>query len=1585
MAVDPFALPVRRPTATSMAFLALMLLGAFAWYRIPIELLPALSGEQLSVQFGRRGSEPEVVEREILLPLVARAGELAGLKETWGEVNGSNGRLTLEFERGTNHRVRELELRSIAAELQRTQPEGTVINVSSTDLTAFSRFAMIIQVTGGDDPNALRDIVEERVEPRVAATEGVSQVLPTGGAPREVTVWIDPDRCAAFGVRPEAVTRILSQAVRRLRYLGGSERDGRRWQVVLDGRPGGVSSLGEIRLDPARPVLLRHVADIEMGVARVERAFRINGREATGLIVFQEEGANLVRLGRALRERIEDLREELGPYGIDFEIGFDAAETVEEQLDRLLHLAWSGFLIALIVLFLFLRDFRAVAVVAIAVPISLLVAGAMFYLGGYTLNLITMLGLAVGIGALVDNSVVVFEAAQRGLERGLSPSVAAISAVRRTMRAIVAGSTTHGIVFLPAIFLVDDSLVRGALELIAVAIIFPLFASLLVAVGLVPLLAERLAAPAALARLKREAERRREYGGRLPPNRARAVFAALLKSSLRRPTPWIVGITASILLTVVIALPWVLVSSLGTQAEQAEQVALQIELGGSSSLEAAEAVFGRIEQAVLDLPGIELVESSFQEIGGTLTVHLEPDVRDGATPARVREEVRLATRGLPDVEIANVNLAAGEGGGEEGGGGGGGGLGGLLGGAAAQIRVSGPDMAVLHRLATEIQDRLGEISEIENARISGRGGQDELRIEPLESALAAYRLNPEDVLNALNVVRREGVPLQVGFTLADGRELPLNVRRPELPEFQVLRSIEALTIATEEGALPLGDVTEAIRMPAPRMISHHNGRRELTISYGFAAGVSETGPERLELDAAIEATVRDAYRPAGYTIETSGADEGTDWFRVLVVPILLLLYAVLAITFESLTMPLLVLVAVPLTILGATWALVLAGVGAGVYALVGVIALLGLTVNPAILLVDRMQRRSLDAGASGGSAAIAAVRERTRPVLMTSCTTILGLWPLALSTGDEYEIWPPFATVVMGGLATSTLLTLLVIPVGYVLLARLDRSFGRLGPWILMGWALATAAVIAPLVATGQLTSMTWQIVTTILVGGAFLWLALALFRREPRLVFDPNALAIEARYLKKVYGLPGPVKKAWRLGSEFAGHVRFRTRGDSSERALVFALLLAGGLYLAINLQGMLWRILFCYVSTAFAVRALVELRNALRPFDASTPPAAVARRAALDAVLRTAGPWLMLTALFVSLTLLPRLDGGRATLPVAGIVVLVVLTLLAQLGRRTARLAAATRAADRDGGGLVALVRAAWRQICLVVFGFDLPREQVEALATTSFAAKQGMIGILGPNGAGKTTLLRLLAAVLDPTAGSVHYSGRLKRRVGDYVSRWVGYLPQEFGLPDHLTAQEYLDYFALLYEVGDEHERRRRVDSLLEEVGLRDRKHEKIGGYSGGMRQRVAVARTLLRQPPIIIVDEPTVGLDPRERIRFRNLLAKLAEGRVVLFSTHVVEDVAVSCQRVIVMRKGRIAYDGQPADLAAKASGKTWEIRLAAGEQAALPKDSKVVDQVPETGGKVRLRVLCSSQPHPDAQSIVPGIEDGYLKLVSFGAD
>jgi ABC-type multidrug transport system ATPase subunit len=335
---------------------------------------------------------------------------------------------------------------------------------------------------------------------------------------------------------------------------------------------------------------------------------------------------------------------------------------------------------------------------------------------------------------------------------------------------------------------------------------------------------------------------------------------------------------------------------------------------------------------------------------------------------------------------------------------------------------------------------------------------------------------------------------------------------------------------------------------------------------------------------------------------------------------------------------------------------------------------------------------------------------------------------------------------------------------------------------------------------------------------------------------------------------------------------------------------------------------------------------------------------------------------------------------MPVAGLVVLIVLTVFFQLSRSVAIKVAKKEIQVMAPSGFMSGFRTEWRRFCVTFFSLGLEKETITASRNNSFKVQEGMIGILGPNGAGKTTLLRTLAGVLSPSIGTTHFAGYEKRQIPPVLfSELIGYLPQEFGLPDHLTAEEYLHYYAILYRVGTQRERHERVAMLLKEVGLAERKHEKIGGYSGGMRQRVAVARTLLRLPPVVIVDEPTVGLDPRERIRFRNLLAKLAKGRVILFSTHIVEDVAVSCDRVLVFSAGTIAYDGVPADLALKADGQVWLLTTEANEALKLQFGAKVIDQIPTAEGGSLLRILCAQQPDPRAERTEATMEDGYMQL------
>ncbi|MCY3969922.1 MAG: efflux RND transporter permease subunit, partial [Acidobacteria bacterium] len=934
-------LAIRRPLAVTMFFVALVMLGGFAWQRLPVELLPALTGDSLYVSFFRPGSEPETIEREILMPLEARVRTLPRVAETWGEVSGASGSFTVRFERGVDLKVRELEMRRIAADLARTQPRDAFLDVQADDTSMESSFAMILQVTGSDDGDALYDLVDETITPRLAAVPGVSQAMLGGGASRQLTVWVDPNRCAALGVTTEQVTAAVRGAAGRLRYLGSLEDEAGRTAVMLDGRPAGPVSMGEVRVVPDLPVLVRHVAEVEIGSGRRQMLYRVNGEPSVGVIVFQEEGANLVRLGRDLRRRIDEINEEFNPLGIRLLPSFDAANLVETQIDRLRNLGLSGFGIALLVLFLFLRQWRAVAVVAVAVPVSLAVALSFLYVAGLSLNLFTLFGLAVGVGLIVDNSVVVFESVQRRLERGRSPDDAAAGGIRRTGRAIVAASVTTAIVFLPAVIVdLESSLVQNLIALLSLAILLPLFGSLLVAIGLVPLLARHLAAPAAIRRLTRLRQRRERFGGLVSPDPTRILFAGVLASALRRPASWITGVVAAVVLSVIAAL--FLVASSGTgQAPIADQVQLSVRLPeGRGSLESAVRVFDRLE-TIGEVDGVDRVESMIREEGGSLTVHLvdEDERPEDLTARRVRQLLRPPAR-RAGAELLNPGEGEGPGGRGGGGGGRGGGAQELLGGGPSRVVLSGNDNEQLTDLASQVTERLREIEGIASAYPAVRPGPDELHVSPNRRAFDTFGVLLDEVLPMLNLAGREGTRINTGYPLESGRELPIVVQRLESRRADdqpldgsgfdrdvSLSGLQRLRVSTEAGVLPVVALAQVRQAPPSPVITHHNGVREREVFYTLSPDVPRRGPARDAFDRSLDEAIASIHRPAGTTIALDRSGESTNWFRRIAVPVVLLVFLVLAVTFESLTLPILVLIALPLALLGSVWALVLTGIG----------------------------------------------------------------------------------------------------------------------------------------------------------------------------------------------------------------------------------------------------------------------------------------------------------------------------------------------------------------------------------------------------------------------------------------------------------------------------------------------------------------------------------------------------------------------------------------------------------------------------------------------------------------------------------
>ncbi|CQR52996.1 ABC transporter, ATP-binding protein [Paenibacillus riograndensis SBR5] len=260
-----------------------------------------------------------------------------------------------------------------------------------------------------------------------------------------------------------------------------------------------------------------------------------------------------------------------------------------------------------------------------------------------------------------------------------------------------------------------------------------------------------------------------------------------------------------------------------------------------------------------------------------------------------------------------------------------------------------------------------------------------------------------------------------------------------------------------------------------------------------------------------------------------------------------------------------------------------------------------------------------------------------------------------------------------------------------------------------------------------------------------------------------------------------------------------------------------------------------------------------------------------------------------------------------------------------------------------------------------------------------KEGIIGLLGPNGAGKSTLMRILATISQPTQGRVTWNGRDLAAHPDELRRVLGYLPQDFGVYPNLTAVEFLQYMAAVKGL-DGSRANRRIDELLELLNLNGARKRKIGGYSGGMKQRIGIAQALLNDPKVLIVDEPTVGLDPEERMRFRNLLADLSQGRIILFSTHIVSDIEATADRIVILAKSRLLADAPPSQLLKLAEGKVWSTVIPEN-QLQEARSKWLISGSVRIGEGVRVRMVAGEAPAPDAVQVAPDLEDAYLFLRS----
>ncbi len=1575
-------LAIKRPVTTVMFFIALGVLGVISYTTLPVQLMPNYIYPKMFVFAGYPGASPEKVEEDLIERLEAEISTLEDIEEIESQSNQDYGVITVSYKLGTDLNYAYLKLEQKANGLIGLLPETATLRVQRFDTSAFANFVMQLDVAGPGGLSYIRRLAEEKIQPKLESVNGVVSVQVFGGQQQAVQVTLDEDRLRSYGIMPTQVLATLNGFHQRREFVGEVMVAGRRQFAMVEGR---FTSLQEIRDLPLKTgdgvIFLRDVARVEEAPNRQTQVSRVDGHPTVSIQIQKDEQSNLIKVAQRLRREIAAINKENAATGVRITTAFDSAEYIEEDINRVKMLALSGGLLALLVLLIFLKRPGPVVVVSLAIPVSLLLTFNLMAAAGLAIDVLTLIGLTLSIGLLVDNAIVVLESITRQRERGLPRMEAAVTGSSEVFKAILVGTATTVVVFAPLIWVKTEF--TELYNDFALAIIFPLLISLLVAVTLIPMLASRL------GRRKDDDPGKRGFRpaeDRKRPQRILQLYTLLLKQCSRHQILTTVLFFAVLMLTVLITTPLIL-NLFGTGQPPDSRIEMKLEMPEGADLESTEAVTAQVEAMTLDLPDRKVTRSTIREGEAFITVELLPkdermsDDSLGAIRNKLKdrtEEISGATVLFDRSQFQSARGSDDEGGAAA--------LG--LASAVETVVLTGEEMPRLVDLANEVKYRLEQIEGVDDRtiRMDVDDVTPEVRLEARYQDLASWGLSMQQVMGLLWMARREGDQLTYPYRDRQDNEMKIQVRLGEEGDWS-FRDLRDLSIPTPNGEFvrvtELMDFKQEAGLPS---LLRHQGTHRIRVYYGYELAVLTTQTRLDELRESVDELLLSIPLPRGYTLTAEREDEEQNVWKFMLYVALILVYMILAASFESFTHPLLILFTIPMAMIGVLILLALTGVGLPPLVYLAMLVLLGIVVNNGILLIDYARHLVRNRGFRPERAIIASGRARFRPVIMTAATTIAGMLPLAMRMGGENEIWPPFAIAVIGGMATSTVGTLLLIPMGFLSFRFIGRWIREtLGlPWSLAGTLLSAVAIWALYFELGWIDSEVWRIIFLLPIWFAGLglvrfglWLARGKERRE---IFGADQpLDIAVRELKKVYGEDGPFLRGWKQYGRWLEHARRRGMPMETRRRLAVDLfwkvpLLALIFYLLTYFENRFWLFVFIGVTWYFVRNFLVTMTALWRLRRGGEPAPGVP-------IPFSESRWLNLV-FGLSLAVLALVQAHWACELHYGfsLTLTAILGLVAMALHSGRRLRSGGTSTEGRGGNIFKRLGRTWRRLVATIPRVGHEKERVAALRGLTLDIGAGMFGLLGPNGAGKTTLMRVICNIYEQSRGTVAINGLDPRQHRDAVQSLVGYLPQNFGVYENFTAWELLTYYALLNEIYDPAVREKLVTGVLERVHLLDRKDEKLKGYSGGMKQRVGIATALLHLPRIIVVDEPTAGLDPKERIRFRNLLAELAKDRIVIFSTHIVEDISGTCNRVAVIDKGRVVFDGTVEEMIDRTRGKVFE---AVTEELLLPELSKrlkVVNHIGEGFDRIRLRFLADGPPEGlEAEETEPNLEDAYLYL------
>jgi multidrug efflux pump subunit AcrB/ABC-type multidrug transport system ATPase subunit len=1553
-----------------MLFIGLVLMGIFSYKYLPMELYPNAELPELNVGISYNGKEldPTYVESKAAIPVEGVISSLEGVEDIETTIDTRQTRVRVSFSQQVNIKYTQLQLEEKIRAITSTLPEDEFrITVSKGGGGSVANNQLMNLRVLGDDLDYTRNLTDLEIVPYFEYIDGIAEVVVSGGRQKSIEIIVDPDQLKALNITKSTISGLISQNQANKTFSGTSYDNDKRYFVNVTAEYLATEDIGNIVVAPG-PVLLKDISQINFGVKEQETYSRANGKEIISCRLSKSPTANIIDLAARVREEIDRLNEDLQSKGILIEVESDASEMMSDNINKIIDLALSGALLAIFVLYLFLRKFRIVSVVTFSIPISVFSSFYFFYLFDITINTLTLTGIALAVGMLLDNSIVVMENIYRLKGQGVPDQEATVRGTREVWKSIFAATITTVTVFLPFLF-ADNYQVKLIGEHIGISIISTLTISLLVALLLIPM---------ALNYLIKRQPGDVNFNNLSIHNRLVQVYRAILKMALRRPTKVI--FVSLIVLFVTIILSQAFTLNVLREPESDSFRAL-ITPSSTSTLQSTDEMIRTFEEELLLIPEIEEFTSSVAADQASLSIKLKEDFKEinNRSVVQIRDELYNIAKRLrvPDIDITTTASAAA--GGSNSFGGGNMGLLRMMGIGTQQERVviKGEDFEEMTSFGDHLLYQINELENVSNARLSTTPSSREAKISFDPYLMGINNITPRLVgtaLSASSPQSRTNIMYKTGDAeyeiILQDNDYDENDRRTSITTLADLRQTPVQRTAND----PLVELQSFSRVnigPGQGTIRRKNQMKDLNIVYQFAQDINES---KTLLEAAreeIDELVQNQLTPSGVGIEIIHEESEMDDFTFLVLAALLLIYMILAAVFESLVAPIVLMFSIPLAAIGSLLALLLTGnsiENATVY--IGFIILVGIVINNSIILIDytTLLRRN---GNRKPRALLVAGLSRLRPILITAITTVIALVPLALGQGEYVSgIGAPFAITVIGGLGMSTLLTLVIIPALYsgmedaLQRVRTQSTFMKIAQAVL----LVTALVLLYRVADDVLDKIFYTILAVILVPGITWFLESSLRRAQSNIIPAKDELVITITNLVKIYGRPTLFNREWTSGLKIRERLGLKTeyRAWSDLHPLLWVAPATGFMYYFtfVYQELFFWAIFFAAISWFMTLSTLSIIADFLANRLGKTAGNIVTRLA--DAIYYIA-PLVILwwgAGKFYN-------SGGAIFIGIFWYAGIVARHLSAKIREKNINI-------DLLSGRFRVLKKSIYRAATRVPF-IGLPPKPFKALNSVSMEIHTGMFGLLGPNGAGKTTLMRVICGVFEQSYGKIFINGIDTQEKREELQGLIGYLPQEFGTYENLTAREFLEYQALLKGITDKRVRHDRVDEVLAAVHMFENGDKKIASFSGGMKQRIGIAQTLLNLPRILVVDEPTAGLDPRERIRFRNLLVELSRNRIVIFSTHIIEDIASSCNQVGVIDKGELKYLGTPADMANIAKGVTWTFEIPVRDFARLPPDLLVVHHIRQ-GDNIRVRCLHATRPFPDATPVLPALEDSYLWLL-----